>query len=420
MRARRIAATFLLTVPTVVSAQTGAFVVRLGTDTIAVERFQRTGDRIEGTVVRHTPATNVVRYTITLNADGTVSSYRHAIVRADGSPMPNAPVPLTLRFTGDSVLRDIVQNGQPVTLRHAAPRGTLPTIPGSFFQYEMVIKAARAGAVGTFGFGAQQQSPTVQEVQFFGSDSAEIIARTPPAGSSAGLVLRTGFRLDATGNIIRSDGALTTQKFLVTRLPDADVSAIANAWAARDAGGQAMGAASTRDTVRATIGTAEIMIDYGRPAKRGREIWGKLVPYDTTWRLGANAATQFRTDKDLDVGGVHVPAGFYTLWLLPTETKSWLIVNKQTGQWGTAYDRGQDVARIPLDLHMNLPASEERFRIFVQGDMLMMHWDRGGYGVRMRDRVRSEVKETDTSPNSSVYAVRCAFCILHSAFCISP
>jgi sugar/nucleoside kinase (ribokinase family) len=75
-------AALLLVVAANVSAQTGAFVVRLGTDTIAVERFQRTGDRVEGTVVRHTPTTNVVRYTITLNADGTVNSYRQAIVRA--------------------------------------------------------------------------------------------------------------------------------------------------------------------------------------------------------------------------------------------------------------------------------------------------------------------------------------------------
>lgn len=366
-------------------AQTGAFVVRLGTDTIAVERFQRTGNRIEGTVVRHTPLTNVVHFTITLNADGSVGSYQQRITRADGAPVSTAPTPLTMRFTGDSVIREIVQNGQPVTLRHAAPAGTLPTIPGSFFQYEMLIKASRNGARGTFGFGPQQQAPTATEVVYFGSDSAEIIARTPPTGPTAGLVLRTGFKLDASGNVIRSDGSLTTQKFLVTRLPDADVTAIANAWTARDAAGQAMGPASTRDTVRATIGNAIITVDYGRPARRGREIWGKVVPYDTTWRLGANAATQFRTDKDLDIGGVHVPAGFYTLWLLPTAKAAWLIVNRQTGQWGTAYDRSQDIARIPLEALTGLPEAE-RFTISVEGDLLKIVWDRSGYSVRVKPK----------------------------------
>lgn len=320
MTSRFLALAFLAATPVVSVAQTGAFVVRLGTDTIAIERFQRSGNVIEGTVLRHTPQTNLVNYSIALNTDGTVNTYRHAFVRPDGTPMPNAATPLTMRFTGDSVIREIQQNGRPVTLRHAALRGTLPSIPGSFLQYEMLIRASRTARVGTMGFSAQQQAPAPQEIAFFGSDSAEIIVRTPPAGSAGGgLILRTGFRLDRSGNVVSSDGALTTQKFLVTRVPDADVAAIAKAWAARDAAGQPMGNASTRDTVRAAIGTAKVVIDYGRPAKRGREIWGKVVPYDTTWRLGANAATQFSTDNDLDIGGVHVPAGSYTLWLFPTE-----------------------------------------------------------------------------------------------------
>ncbi|MBL8962135.1 MAG: DUF2911 domain-containing protein, partial [Gemmatimonadetes bacterium] len=83
------------------------------------------------------------------------------------------------------------------------------------------------------------------------------------------------------------------------------------------------------------------------------------------------------------IGSAHVPAGKYTLFLYPTATAAWLIVNKQTGQWGTAYDKAQDLVRIPLELHMNLPTAEERFRIFMAGDKLMMHWDRGGYGVKV-------------------------------------
>ena len=197
---------------------------------------------------------------------------------------------------------------------------------------------------------------------------------------------RTGFKLDRNGRILRADGALTTQKFITTPLPDVDVNGIASAWAAKDAAGGPAGVMSTRDTVNATVGGTQIWIDYGRPAKRVREIWGALVPFDTTWRMGANAATQFRTDKDLDIGGMTVPAGTYTLWLYPTADASWLIVNAQTGQWGTAYDKSKDLVRIPLEKHMNLPTSEERFRVFMQGDMLMLHWDRGGYGVKIRSK----------------------------------
>jgi hypothetical protein len=85
------------------------------------------------------------------------------------------------------------------------------------------------------------------------------------------------------------------------------------------------------------------------------------------------------------MGGVHVPAGFYTLWLMPTANAAWLVVNKQTGQWGTAHDRSQDIARIPLEMRSGLPESE-RFTIAVNGDQLLMYWDRSGYVVRIRSK----------------------------------
>ena len=356
-------------------AQARGFLVRLGSDTIAIERFERSADRIDGTVLRRIPQTNFFKYAIRLNPDGSVATYEQTVLRADGSPSPLAPNTLKIAFVGDSVIRDVTRNRELVNLRAAAPKGTLPAMGGSWLGYELVIEAVkRGGQVHTIGVNAQQAAPVPVTVRLIGSDSAEVITQG----------FRTGFKLDANGRIVRGDGSLTTQKFVATPVTSPDLSAIAAAWAAKDAAGQPMGVASTRDTVTATVAGANIWIDYGRPAKRGRAIWGALVPFDTTWRLGANAATQFRTDKDLDIGGVTVPAGSYTLWLYPTATQSFLVVNTQTGQWGTAYDASKDLVRVPLDPHMSLPNSEERFRIFVQGDMLMLHWDRGGYGVKIK------------------------------------
>lgn len=374
----RAGVTCLFALPVAVQAQTRGFVVTLGSDTIGVERFERNGDRVVGMLVRRLPQTNVLRYQITFNADGSVAAYQQNLTRADASPIPNAPAaPLKMTFTGDSVFRDLIRNNEPVTLRSAAPKTTLPNIGGSWLGQELAIQTAkRSGQVFAIGVNPQQAAPTQVNVQLIGSDSAEIVIQG----------FRTGFKLDDNGQIVRGDGSLTTQKFIVT--PDSKVNAasIARDWAAKDAAGQAMGVASPRDTVNAVIAGANIWIDYGRPAKRGRTIWGTLVPYDTTWRLGANAATQFRTDKDLDIGGMTVPAGMYTLWLFPSATQSFLVVNTQTGQWGTAYDSSKDLVRIPLDAHKSLPESEERFRIFVQNDMLMMHWDRGGYGVKIKSK----------------------------------
>jgi hypothetical protein len=95
----------------------------------------------------------------------------------------------------------------------------------------------------------------------------------------------------------------------------------------------------------------KITVDYSRPKiddpKTGqpRKIFGGLVPYDKEWRTGANEATTFVTDTDVTVGDLKVPAGNYTLYTIPGESEWTIIINKQTGQWGTEYKQDQDLGR---------------------------------------------------------------------------
>jgi hypothetical protein len=104
-----------------------------------------------------------------------------------------------------------------------------------------------------------------------------------------------------------------------------------------------------------------ITIDYSSPRAKGRKIFGGLVPFDKEWRTGANDATTFVTTADLTIGGTAVPAGSYTLYTIPGE-KSWkLIINKQTGQWGTEYDAKQDLLR--ADMQVSAVPAVENFTI---------------------------------------------------------
>jgi hypothetical protein len=112
----------------------------------------------------------------------------------------------------------------------------------------------------------------------------------------------------------------------------------------------------------ATLNGKKITIDYSAPSKRGRAIMGGLVPYGKVWRTGANAATTLKTEGDLMIGTVHVPAGTYTLYTIPGEKEWTLIVNKQNGQWGTDYDEAQDLGRTKLAVKA-LPAPVETFSI---------------------------------------------------------
>lgn len=105
---------------------------------------------------------------------------------------------------------------------------------------------------------------------------------------------------------------------------------------------------SPRATEVIAVGTGQVQVEYSRPFAKGRKIFGGLVPWGTVWRTGANAATTLKTNVGLTLGDAAVPKGTYTLYTLPGE-KAWkLIVNRQTGQWGTEYDPKMDVVRIDM------------------------------------------------------------------------
>src|SRR5258708_13041500 len=100
-------------------------------------------------------------------------------------------------------------------------------------------------------------------------------------------------------------------------------------------------------TAEVTLKQKRITVEYSRPSLKGRKaVGGQLAPYGQVWRTGANEATALTTEADLNVGGVNVPAGKYTLYTLPSEGTWKLIISKQTGQWGTVYNEDQDLARI--------------------------------------------------------------------------
>ena len=111
-----------------------------------------------------------------------------------------------------------------------------------------------------------------------------------------------------------------------------------------------------------TVDGKSISIKYSAPSMRGRTIFGGVVPNGGVWRAGADDATAFHTDAALDLGGLSVPKGDYTLYVLANSGAWKLIVNKQTGQWGTEYSQGQDLGRVEMKL-TKTAAPVETFKI---------------------------------------------------------
>jgi hypothetical protein len=115
-------------------------------------------------------------------------------------------------------------------------------------------------------------------------------------------------------------------------------------------------AQSPPETASGKIGGATLVIKYAAPSVRGREIFGEggLVMRDPTapiWRAGANDATSFHTDANLDIAGLAVPKGDYTLFVNVKDPNAWeFIINKQTGQWGLTYDPSRDLGRVKMEM----------------------------------------------------------------------
>ena len=127
-------------------------------------------------------------------------------------------------------------------------------------------------------------------------------------------------------------------------------------------------------TMKATVGGANVEVNYHQPSARGRDIMGGLVPYGEVWRTGANAATTISFDKDVKIEGNDLPAGTYSLYTIPGEDNWTIIFNNATGQWGTQYPAEDDALRVQV------PAGKtgsfvETFTISSDGDHVVLSWE---------------------------------------------
>ena len=134
-----------------------------------------------------------------------------------------------------------------------------------------------------------------------------------------------------------------------------------------------------------------VHIDYSRPFVKGRKIYGGLVPYDEVWRTGANEATTFATNTNLDVGGAKVPAGNHTLFTIPSQKQWTLIISKRTGEWGIPYPgQSEDLARVQMR-SQELSGPVEQFtisfeRTSAEACTLRLDWETTRAEVSVREQ----------------------------------
>jgi hypothetical protein len=312
------------------ASDSAAVIIRLGTDTVAVERWVRLADRLETVLVERAPRTNVRRLTAQLDARGQVTQ-----VTIDQQP-PRVP-----------------------------PTGAIPT-PGGFYAPYALALAQAAQARDTLVTLQLLSGDAPQSFQFrrIGTDAFDLV-------NSAGATTMRA-RLNRHGQLLWLDAPPSTT---VERVPWLDIDAVARNFAARDQRGQGMGVLSPTDTVRAQAAGANFAVMYSKPGARGRTVFGGLVPYGRVWRTGANDPTQLEISRPVRIGELRLTPGKYILTTIPERDRWHLIVARPAAAANAPAEevgRAAMPSRATTDYH-------EHFTILLaptrEGATLHMRWE---------------------------------------------
>lgn len=331
------------------ATEEAAFVTRLGNDTVAVERFTRTATGIRAEVVLRVPQTSLRVYE----------------VRYDDAGRPESMIVETYDPS-------VGTGGEPIESEEVAlaDGSGIPFIDYVHWPFELMVGQAHAAADDTVTLElVTRRRPLPFVLARLGS--GRFTATHPTRGTME-------IQADASGRLTTLDASNTTRALRVTRQSRVEINALAREFAAHDARGESMGELSGRGELNTTVAGAEITVDWGRPLKRGRAIFGALVPWNEVWRTGANQATHFSTSHDLQAGGATIPAGTYTLFSIPRPDSWTLLVNQRTQINGQSYDPEADLVRLEMQTR-TLEETVEPFTILVEetedGGVLRLRWD---------------------------------------------
>ena len=366
-------------------AERYGFVAQLGRDTVSVESVTRSANKLVSDEVDRFPLVRQRHTEIKLGDDGSIRKLEMDI-HTPSEPENQRDRHVEAEVSGNSVTvskRD--KTGTKKRTFDTAGGIAMAHLPQMYSLYELYFDAALRHAKATSIASGQpvRMRQFYIDREFDNFPLHEGVVRSLPGGKAEirhDWLSGTGeATLDSSNRLLSYSGQRTTYKVEVARLNEPpDVAAIGAQFAALETKNGATKSLSVRDTARATIGNATFTVDYGRPLARGRVLVGGILPYDQVWRTGANAATQFTTSVPITLAGMHLPAGMYTLWTVPHAKGVELIVNKQTGQWGTGYNRSLDLGKAQMKAEV-LATPVEKFTISIspvdaRNGTLAMEW----------------------------------------------
>lgn len=359
------------------SENTAGFVTLLGNDTLAIEKFTKTDSTLHAKVILRSPRTTLTSYNLEMGQDGGVENLSYFRQNNYAGFDGDKELVRSYERQADSLKMQVLTNdGTMRTIISKYQEGTLPFIDMVHWPFEVAFNNAM-----------KTSADSIDQKLLSGSRALNfIVAKIRPDSMTIRHPSRgvMGVNVDKNGNILELDASQTTRKLKVKRVDDVDIDRIAERFVEADKNGSPFGSLSGAVEEEFIIGNTAFNVSYGSPLRRGRDLFGGIVPYGERWRTGANRAAHFRTTSDLQMGDLFIPAAEYTLFSIPEADGGTLIINKQTGQNGRTYDQERDLGRVPMNVETK-PESTEAFTITVEengnGGVLKLIWGNTVYSV---------------------------------------
>jgi len=381
----------LMLLPASARAQARLWVGTLGNDTSVVEESRQTGSRITGTIVNVAAGMLLQRYEADLDEAGRVRAFRSWSVRDLAAPLPADQTPtVNVEIGSDSIHVTRAGRNGPELIAVPAIEGATPVFDAFFSNpmalMDLALRQARDrgdGKLRLYYIGAKQ-------VEDFPLTDAGGGVQAFPYYLARQYPMLTGARFLVTmgpDGMTKFDAGETTFKIVTQPHPWSDPVALAASFKERRLGAGGFNTMSPPAKATGQVGGVDIEVTYGQPSRRGRNIFPDVVPFGDVWRAGANAATQVTFSADVMVAETHVPAGSYSVWMIPGESADTLILNKATRIWGVMYDAEQDLARIPLKRDPMSPRVETLTYSITEESgrgTLALTWDDRRFSVNVR------------------------------------
>ncbi|HEU0111066.1 MAG TPA: DUF2911 domain-containing protein [Flavisolibacter sp.] len=348
---------------------TASFVAKLGTDTVIVETYNMLPNHLYGKAFLRYPEDQVGIFDFHFYPDGSIKHYSMSLMRPDSSYVTSAGTQ-GVYCENDTCTWFASWPGQSTEYvnKRAAKQmdfigGWTPTL--SLIEWNC-MRLIRSG---------KQSLPLTMINDYIGTRHVAISKGTNDTMIFGGDFLEyTKIKVTPDGQITAYDGTGTPWNYIATKHAPIDVDATAKRMSKKPK----IGIPSPEVKVDFLIANDTIRLSYGRPSKRGRKIFGGIVPFDSVWRTGAGDPTTLTLPYNIYFGKTLVPNGSYSMYTIP-RTSGWtLIFNTDLKQWPTEPDRSKDFALIPLQVKK--PAKQtEQFTITIEpsneGGLLKFIWD---------------------------------------------